>query len=35
MLLFKVEVHLANTASLQALHWNNHEKNNQIKHKEA
>ena len=24
MQLFKVEVHLANTASSQALHWNNH-----------
>ena len=34
MLLFKVEVHLANTASSQALHWNNHSlTNNQIKHK--
>ena len=33
MLLVKVEVHLAYTASLQALNWNNHETNNQIKHK--
>lgn len=33
MPLVKVEVHLAYTASLQALNWNNHEANNQIKHK--
>ena len=35
MILFKVEVHLTNAASLQALRWNNHETNNQIKHKEG
>jgi len=33
MLIFKVEVHLANTASLQALQWN--KTNMQVKHKEG